>query len=210
LQGLAETLRRARTGGAAEDEDFRREGIRRPVALAVARGTTLAALARRARSQGACPEHGRRSAADAQVPKMNVPLEITFRGVEKTDALEALVREQAAKLERVCNYLSSCRVAIEKPHSHERAGTSYRVRIDATVPPGHEIAVTTNALDHDMHEQLSTVVIAAFKSARRRLEKLVDRQHGDVKAHDDSTAPEIAGDERNAAGEPPRAQREQE
>lgn len=108
---------------------------------------------------------------------MNVGLELSVQGVGRDPELESLVREQVAKLEKVCDQLSSCRVAVERPHQHERSGSPFRVRVEMTVPPGHDLAVVSNPLDHDMHENLSTVVIATFKVARRRLQKLVDRQH---------------------------------
>ncbi|NLP01042.1 MAG: HPF/RaiA family ribosome-associated protein, partial [Fibrobacter sp.] len=34
---------------------------------------------------------------------MQVPLEITFRDVEKTDEMEELIRKKAAKLDRICD-----------------------------------------------------------------------------------------------------------
>ena len=33
---------------------------------------------------------------------MKLPLQITFRGLERSDALEADIREKAEKLDRVC------------------------------------------------------------------------------------------------------------
>ncbi len=36
---------------------------------------------------------------------MKVPLEIAFKGIEHTDEIEALIQEEADKLERVCHYM---------------------------------------------------------------------------------------------------------
>lgn len=47
---------------------------------------------------------------------MKVPPEITYRNVDKTNALDALVKEKIAKLEQVCDYISSCHIVIEKIH----------------------------------------------------------------------------------------------
>ena len=55
---------------------------------------------------------------------MKIPLEIAFKGIEHTDEIEALIREEADKLERVCNYLMSCRVAVEKRQQHQEVGQS--------------------------------------------------------------------------------------
>ncbi len=113
---------------------------------------------------------------------MKIPLEITWRNLDKDESLDRLIREKAGKLEQVCDYLSSCRVAIERAQ-HEHAGLPYRVRIDLTVPPGHELAVTRAPGKADKHEPLPTVIRNTFAAARRQLKKLVERQRGEVKSH---------------------------
>lgn len=114
---------------------------------------------------------------------MQVPLTVTFRNVYKNPGIENLINRQAAKLERVCDYIVSCRVAVEKPQEHQRSGNSFRVRIDVTVPPEHELVVTRQAGEGDMHAELATVIRDAFGAMRRQLRKLVEKQHGDIKAH---------------------------
>jgi cold shock CspA family protein/ribosome-associated translation inhibitor RaiA len=114
---------------------------------------------------------------------MKVPLEIAFKGIEHTEEIEALIREEADKLERVCDYLISCRVAVEKRQQHQEVGNPYRVRIDLTVPPGHELVVKREPSKGDMHDPLSIVLKHAFTSAARQLRKLVELQRGAVKAH---------------------------
>jgi ribosome-associated translation inhibitor RaiA len=42
--------------------------------------------------------------------------------VEKTDEIERLVHEKAAKLDRLYDNLISCRVALERPQKAQRAG----------------------------------------------------------------------------------------
>jgi cold shock CspA family protein/ribosome-associated translation inhibitor RaiA len=114
---------------------------------------------------------------------MEVPLTITFRNVRKDAAIEALIHKQAAKLERACDHIVSCRVAVEKPQEHQRRGNPFRLRIDVTVPPEHELVVVRNSSEGDLHQQLSTVIRNAFGAMRRQLRKLVEKQHGDVKTH---------------------------
>jgi cold shock CspA family protein/ribosome-associated translation inhibitor RaiA len=114
---------------------------------------------------------------------MEVPLKVTFRNVRKDTAVEDLIRQQAAKLERVCDHIVSCRIAVEKPQEHQRTGNPFRVRIDVTVPPEHELVVVRDSSEGDLHEQLSTVIRDAFGAMRRQLRKLVEKQHGDVKTH---------------------------
>jgi cold shock CspA family protein len=114
-----------------------------------------------------------------------VPINITFRDVEKTDALESLIREKAEKLEQVYENMNSCRVAVEKPHEHQRTGNPYRVRIEITVPPGHNVVVTKGGGDMDMHERLSAVIREAFSAARIQLKEMSEKQRMRVKKHPD-------------------------
>lgn len=121
---------------------------------------------------------------------MQVPLTMTFRNVRKSSNIETLIRRQARKLERVCPYLVSCRIAIERPQAHQKSGNPFRVRVDVTVPPAHELVTVRNAGEGDLHEELPTVVRRAFDAMQRQLKKLVEKQRGDVKLH---PAQEMAG-----------------
>jgi cold shock CspA family protein/ribosome-associated translation inhibitor RaiA len=116
---------------------------------------------------------------------MKVPLEIACKGIAHADEIEALIREEADKLERMCRYLTSCRVAVEKRQQHQEVGNPYRVRIDMTVPPGHELVVRREPSQGDMHDPLEIVIKHAFASAARQLRKLVEQQRGEVKMHPD-------------------------
>lgn len=107
---------------------------------------------------------------------MKVPPEITYRGVEKTDAIEALVNEKIAKLERVCDHISSCHIAIEKEQDRPRDRSPYRVRLDITVPPGHELAAESHMGDQTQYADLDTVVRDAFDKAWRQLRDLSKQQ----------------------------------
>ncbi len=118
---------------------------------------------------------------------MQVPLEISYRHVNKTEEIDQLIREKAQKLERVHQHISSCRVAVEKPQKHQTRGNPYRIRIDITVPPGHEIVVRKEPSKSILHRGLDAVIRNAFSSARRQLKKLHQRQRGHVKTHSAET-----------------------
>ena len=114
---------------------------------------------------------------------MLVPLTMTFRNVTKSTSLEALIRKQAAKLERVCSHLVSCRISVEKPQSHQKSGSSFRVRLDVTVPPDRELVTVRNAGEGNLHQRLPTIVRQAFDATQRQVKKLTERQRGKVKSH---------------------------
>lgn len=116
---------------------------------------------------------------------MQVPLEISFQNMEQPESAEALIREKVAKLEKICDYISSCRVDVDKPQEHRTSGNPYRVRIDITIPPGHEIVVDRNLGQDAMHLNLEAVIRDAFDRAERQVKRLMDKQRGDVKVHPD-------------------------
>ena len=112
-------------------------------------------------------------------------MEVTYRDVEKTEALEQLIREKVDKLEQVCDFITSCRVAVEKPQEHLSSGNPYRVRIDVRLPPSQEIVVTREPGEGDMHQPVETVIRHAFDAMRKRLKKQVEMERGHVKVHPD-------------------------
>jgi ribosome-associated translation inhibitor RaiA len=127
---------------------------------------------------------------------MNVPLELTFRGVHRTDSIAALIREKAAGLERFCDHISSCRIVVEKPQSHQNRGVGYRVRVDLTVPPGHELVAHRGPTEGNLHEELRQLIRETFAAAERQLKELVERQRREVKRHPEQEVPAAAEGER--------------
>lgn len=122
---------------------------------------------------------------------MQIPLEISYRDVTKTDAIENLIREKAKGLERYCDHITGCRIAVEKPNAAPTHVNPYRVRIDITVPPGHEIVVSKNPANGKASDALSTVIRDAFDAARKQLQKLNEKQRDEVKVHPEQQASAI-------------------
>ncbi len=114
---------------------------------------------------------------------MQEPLEITFRDVLRTDALERLIAQESEKLEKVSDHITSVTVAVEKPQAHQRFGNPFRVRVEVLVPPGHRLVSKREPGEGDMHEPLEKVIRDAFEAVRKRLRKLMDLQKGRTKQH---------------------------
>ena len=108
---------------------------------------------------------------------MKTPLQITFRDIEHSDALEAHIREKADKLEIFFEPIMSCRVVVEMPHQHKHQGKFFNVRIDIGVP-GSEIVV-----NRDRHEDVYVALRDAFDAAKRQLDDYSRRLRRDTKAH---------------------------
>ena len=113
---------------------------------------------------------------------MQVPLQVTFRNMSPSPAIEAAMRERADKLEKFCPDMIKCLVEIEAPHHHHRQGKLYGVRIRITVP-GSEIDVTHGADQDHTHEDPYVAIRDAFRAARRQLEDYARIRRGDVKHH---------------------------
>ena len=114
---------------------------------------------------------------------MQLPVQISFRGVAHSDAVEASIRELAGRLEQFCDRITSCRVIVETPHAHHHKGNLYHVRIDLTVP-GAEMVVGRDPAAHHAHEDIFVAIRDAFDAARRQLEDYVRRARGDIKSHE--------------------------
>jgi ribosomal subunit interface protein len=115
---------------------------------------------------------------------MQLPIEISYRGVDKNDEIETLIRERASRLDKFCDHVSRCDIAVEHPNHAQHSGSPYRVRIDVTVPPGHELVADEKSTKHEMHEPLAKVIGDAFRNMERQLKELTARQHHKVKTHD--------------------------
>ena len=113
---------------------------------------------------------------------MQQPLQITFRDIPRSEALEADIREKAAKLDQFYEKVMACRVMVEAPHSHHHKGNLYHIRIDLTVPGG-EIVVKRGPQEHHAHEDPYVAVRDAFNAAQRQLQDYARKQRGKVKSH---------------------------
>lgn len=107
---------------------------------------------------------------------MQLPIKITYRGVEKSVAIESTVLEHAARLERFCDHINRCDIAIEQMNHTHQKGNPYRCRIDVTVRPRHELVADERQKDNDSHEPLKKVIHDAFKTMERQLRHLVEKQ----------------------------------
>ena len=114
---------------------------------------------------------------------MELDLQISYRDFPKSEALEAAIREKAAKLDKYYEKIMACRVVVEQPHHHHRQGNLFHVRIDLTVP-GSEIVVRRDPPEHHAHEDPYVTLRDAFDAARRQLQDYARKQRGDVKHHE--------------------------
>ncbi len=113
---------------------------------------------------------------------MQIPVQVTFRNLASSPAIEQKVHEQAAKLDQFFEHIMSCRVVIEAPHHHHHRGNLYQVHLDVTVPDA-ELAVSRGDPHHHEHQDVYVVIRDAFDAMRRQLEDHARKQRGKVKHH---------------------------
>lgn len=114
---------------------------------------------------------------------MQSPLRITYRGLPPSEALEAKIRDKAAKLEELHPAIVSCHVVVEEEARHQRQGKLFKVRLDLHVP-GHDYAVNR---DHD--EDVFVALRDAFDAAKRIVEDDLRQRRGAVKTHETPEPP---------------------
>lgn len=108
---------------------------------------------------------------------MRVPLQVTLRDIDHSDAVENAIREKAEKLGRFYSNITSCRVSVEMPGKHKHQGKSFSVHLDLRAP-GCEIVI-----NRDRNEDLYVALRDTFDAATRQLEEFARRQRGEVKQH---------------------------
>lgn len=110
---------------------------------------------------------------------MELPLQITARDIELTDAIRTEITKRAEKLDAAYDRVMRCRVVVESPHRHSHDGKLYNVRIELTVPGGEMV------IKREPNEDLYVAIRDSFDAARRRLEEFAKKQRGDVKHHEE-------------------------
>lgn len=108
---------------------------------------------------------------------MSFPIEVRFRDMETSPALEQFVRRWATKLGRVYERIARCDVMIERPHHSQRQGQHVHVRVAIGIP-GPDIVVSHDQALDGAHEDAYVVVRDAFRAARRQLDQQARRLHG--------------------------------
>src|SRR4029453_15120955 len=112
---------------------------------------------------------------------MQLPVKISYRGLEKSDQIDNLVLDYAERLERFCDHINRCDVAIEQTNHNHHKGNPYRRRIDVPVAPRHELVADERQMDNGTHEPLKKVIHDAFKTMERELRRVVEKKRHEIK-----------------------------
>jgi cold shock CspA family protein/ribosome-associated translation inhibitor RaiA len=128
------------------------------------------------------------------------PVQITFRNLEASEALEEAIHARVAELDTYHPRIIGCRVVVDVPHRHHERGRHVTVRIELSLP-GEDVVVSheptrypalkdlgEEALRKEedieaVHKYAEVAIREAFDTVRRRLQDVLRRQRGLVKSH---------------------------
>ena len=113
---------------------------------------------------------------------MRLPLQVTFRNMDRSPALEVDIEDKTSKLDQFYDHIMSCRVVVEAGHKHHHKGNLFGVSIQLSVP-GRDLVVSRNPTEDQAHADAYVAVRDAFDAARRQLEDFARTRRGDVKNH---------------------------
>lgn len=103
---------------------------------------------------------------------MQIPLQITFHGIDRSEAMEERIRAKVSKLEQYFDNITSLRVAIERVHNNAAHKSEvYRVGLNL-VAPGTELVVKR---DSEAQEDAYSTLRNAFQTLERQVKDHFDR-----------------------------------
>jgi ribosomal subunit interface protein len=109
---------------------------------------------------------------------MQLPVQITFRDLPRSDAVETAIREKTNRLDRFADHIISCRVTVGMIEKHKHQGKLFNIRVDLKLPGWAIVA------NRDKAEDIYVAIRDAFDAAKRKLEEHVQRMRGEVHQHE--------------------------
>ena len=109
---------------------------------------------------------------------MQVPLQITFRGLSASPALEGRIRASAEKLEHFYGRVMRCHVSVEATGRHQ-----FQVHLALTVP-GAEIVAIRQSSSESGSENVFVALRDAFDAVTRQLEDHVRKVRSRARGHE--------------------------
>lgn len=116
---------------------------------------------------------------------MEVPLQIAFKDLDSSTFVETLIRERAARMERLHSNIISCRVVVQAPHRSSESGKPpMAVTVEVEVPGRKRLIGKDEQQRHEVKNDQYAVVTRAFDAVERQLKTDADVKRGDVKRHE--------------------------
>jgi hypothetical protein len=114
---------------------------------------------------------------------VTMPVQITFRHMESSAAVETRIRELANHLGVFSDRIQGCRVVLDSPHRHQHQGKVFAVKLQLSVP-GEDVVVDMERPQRDGHDDVYVVLRDAFDAAKRQLQARMASLRGEEKRHE--------------------------
>ena len=108
---------------------------------------------------------------------MQVPLQVSFDGVQHSGAVEARIREEAGKLEQFFDRIVSASVVVAKPQHRHHKGDTFQVRVHLVAPDMPDVVVSRQPAVTGAPDDVYVTIHEAFKAARRQLQDIVKKRN---------------------------------
>ena len=99
---------------------------------------------------------------------MKTPLEISFKGLEKSRAVEAKVAERAARLERKFDRMTHVRAVVSAPNKLPHKGKHFEVKLEIGIPSGPPLIISEAPEGNDARSDLLIAIRNAFAKKGER------------------------------------------
>jgi ribosome-associated translation inhibitor RaiA len=101
---------------------------------------------------------------------MSGTVEVSFHGIEKSEAIEQQVRDRVAKLKKHFARMTGCRVAIEVPQRTPERPKVFQVKIEIGVPRRAAVVVSHERTGSHANVELPRAIRDAFDAALRKVD----------------------------------------
>jgi ribosome-associated translation inhibitor RaiA len=108
---------------------------------------------------------------------MKLPVQISFKDMQRDEEIAELIKEKVAKLDRVFgDMIIQCRVTVAMPHRSHRTGNFYDMTVNISVHD-KEIAITREPQDEIENKDFRHVAKERFERAFRLLEDYKEKRN---------------------------------
>lgn len=122
---------------------------------------------------------------------MQTPLQITFRNIETSEAVENRIRERAGRLERFSNDIIGCRAVVEVPHRSPGSGKhALALGLEVDVP-GKTLVAKGEAAPSETRDLAGRMIGDVFDAMLRQLEDYHQIRRRDVNRPQGGTASQV-------------------
>lgn len=124
---------------------------------------------------------------------MQTQAQISFHGLDHSDAVETHIRERVAKLDKLFDRITSCRVVVEaEHHGHSNQSPTHKtflvsVRVGV---PGDELVVKGDKKSNG-NADVNIAIRDVFSVMERRLKDYVRRRWHDARHRPGAKSPEF-------------------